>query len=418
MATKYYVGIAQPVPGVRRLTIAGAPAAGDTVTVTVTGSGKFVTYTLVTGDTAASVVTALLALWAASRQGEITEISAVVDPASSAAILFTGPADGATFTITSTKTGGVTVTDANVTTETGPHHADNTANYSPAGLPAGTDTLVFGAGTFGPKYALTALAAIALTLAERRPEFVAQVGLTEVSPNGYQEYRTKFLQLNTAALTWAQTANDTEQQFRIQTVTTACTVNTTGIDPSRAGGPVLEITGLVATSTVSSSGASLGLDYRAGQSGAPATISATDSTLFTGPGCVASGALTINDTTAELWGNFSSLTVNGTASTVTARGTAAATGANGTTVNNGSVLWKSSGDPTGSGTTVNVRGGATFDVSEAPVVLPTIAFVASAGSTINNIAGRITTPYTVNPDGCRLDEINHQAPPNLLGTFG
>ena len=90
MATKYYVGTVQAVPQVDRLTIS-AVASGAVLTSTV--NGKSVVYTCTSTDSTTTAAAAFLSLWQRAADGEIRELSAALDPASSAAILVTGPND-------------------------------------------------------------------------------------------------------------------------------------------------------------------------------------------------------------------------------------------------------------------------------------------------------------------------------------
>lgn len=402
MATVYWLGFAQAVPGVRTLTIGGAPAAGDTVTVTVTGSGKFVKYTVVTGDTTSTVASAVQALWAASPEAEVTEITATV---SGAVVTFTGPSDGAPFTITSSKTGTVTVTDANVTTETGPHHADNVTNYSGGTLPSNGDTLVFAQGANGPKYALTAITATGLTV-RRDAEFTGQIGLFEDSPNGYREYRTQFLDLDFATLNFESSNRDVSQQFRIHSLNgSAVTINVYGADqPQRGQPPVLELYGMPASSTLRGSNASVGVALQPAQTGT-VVASLTNSVFEAGPGSTLTTPAFV-DCAATLRATASTLTVSGDSSEVILTNAAAVTGA--LTVQEGAVRWRSTGSP---GSAV-VGTGATLDLFNAPAALTAFNVSAYANCTIDNRAGKMAANSVITPVNCTWGEINYLSKSN------
>lgn len=405
MANVYYLGFAQAVPGVRKLVIAGAPGAGDTVTITVTGSGKFVKYTLISGDTAATVVTALLTLWSASPEREVTEITAAADPTSTTAILFTGPSNGATFTITTTKTGGVTVTDSNVTTETGPHHLDNVTNYSTGALPnaGGVDTLIFLEGSRGPMFALTALAAIDLVEVQRFAEFTGRWGLPEVNDNGYREYRTQFAQFNTAAIRFEASTQDQSQQFRVQSMSgSAVTVRVQGSDTPRSNDtPVFEFYATPAASILTGSNASVGVALQRGQTG---TVVATLTNCFFECGTGATLTTPIfNNCTGTVRATATTLTITGESSEITFRNAAAVTGA--TLVQEGKLIWLSTGNLS-SGTSCTVGTAGTVDLFNAPSALAAFNVFLNSGATLDDRNGKMVATSTVKAVGCSMNEVN------------
>lgn len=415
MATVFWLGTVQAVAGVRRVTFAGTPAAGNVVTTTVTGSGKAVRYTLVTGDTTATTATNFADAWNASADREVTEIRAEVDPNNSSAVLFTGPADGATFTLTSGATGGgITATDANVTTEAGPHDLANVANYSSGALPAASDTLDFRDAANGPKYNLTALTAISLNVVRRYASFTGQWGLPATNPNGYQEYRTQFLELDTDSLVFDATLNDAPEQFRLRAVNAALTaIRIAGTsNPGGVGqSPNLELYGTVTGSTLAGSGASVGVALRKGQTAVLASVDLSDSRVDLGDGVSAAGAVFLNNCTGTVRPAAYTTYEQAGSSDVTVSGSAAA--GTSTEVNGGTLRWNSAGTPN----TTDVAGGAVFDLSFCPVDLPnTVDINQHRGSAVYNPAGRIAAGWTRTLVRCGPQDVTYLGPPDEVLT--
>jgi hypothetical protein len=405
MAVVNWLGVAQAVPGVKKVALAGTPAAGNTVTLTVTGSAKFVRYTLVSGDTAADVAAALLALWQASADGELREITAAIDPTDSAALLFTGPADGATFAVASSETGGgITGTDTTVTTETGPHDASNVLNYS-----TGTDTLEFRDAVNGPQYNLTALAAVLLANVKRYETFTGRWGLPERNVNGgYQEYRGRYLQLDTDAMSFEAGAADGSEQFLWQSMAGAAPVVLRAFgrtNPAGGQSPSMEFFGTVGASTIEAAGASIGVALRKGQTAVLSSVNVTDGRFDAGDGASALGAVVLNNAqgTIEATG-YTTYRQAGSSDVTVRRATAATTS---TAVNGGVLRWNSTGTPN----TTDVAGGATFDLSFAPAALATISVRQHRGSTLLNPAARIAAGWTRTLVNCGPQDVTYIGPP-------
>lgn len=407
MATVHWLGTVQAVPGVRRVAIGGAPAAGDTVTLTVTGSGKFVKYTLVTGDTTTTVAAALLALWQSSPDAEIREITAALDTADTTRILFTGPSNGATFAVASSETGTVTATDTSITSETGPNDAANVLNYSGGALPAAADTFVFRDAVNGPQYNLTALAGIALANVQRYDTFTGRWGLPASNPNGYQEYRGRYLQLDTDAMSFEVGQADAAEQFLWQSMGAALVALSAFGRSNPAGGqsPSMEFYGTVGNSTINAAGASIGVALRKGQASAFSVINVTDGRFDAGDGVTALGAVTLNNVsgTIEATG-FTTYKQAGSSDVTIRRATAAATS---TAVNGGVLRWNSTGTPN----TTDVAGGATLDLSFAPAALATINVRQHRGSTLLNPAARIAAGWTRTLVNCGPQDVTYIGPP-------
>lgn len=405
MANVYYTGAVQAVPRLYRISITGV-VVGETYTVTVTGSSKFFRYKAVTGDTAALIVQGLLAAMAASVDGEVRELSGAADPLTAADFLVTGPADGATVTLTATATGAATISETAVNAATGPYDTSAVGNYSTGALPSAADNLIL-YNQYGPKYNTTALAAIALTSVQRRRNATlnSPIGLPDVNQGGYLEYRPRHVQLNCPLFTLETSQGEQPQTVRFECLHTGspAAVVITGDSSNSDLLPVVDFFGTPSNSTLNTAGASCGVATLTGSTSAVVTVTAGDSSLFIGVGATI-GAINVENTRIDLNANFATMVVSGSTSQVFANGSAgtATTGSPGVTIEEGTVYWRSTGVP---GDQVEIGGGGTLDMRLAPNVLPTFDIYASAGASIFNDAGRITLPYNVLPQNCRLQEI-------------
>jgi hypothetical protein len=201
MATVWWNPNAISVAQVDSLTIT-AVANGGVVDVTI--NGKTLTYTCTGTDTTSTAAAAWQALLVAtSTPAEFKEITWTV---SANVVTATGKTPGVPFTLSTTGgSGGATVTLAHPTVSSGPSDVSLAANWlrtgSPA-LPQSGDDMIIASFSTGLLYNLNALAAVLLASFTRWQSFTGAIGLPEVNPAGYQEYRPTYLKLgsNVAAL--------------------------------------------------------------------------------------------------------------------------------------------------------------------------------------------------------------------------
>ena len=193
MADVYFLGSAATIPYVYSAVVTGTPTAAGTAVATV--NSKTVTYTIQTGDTVAVVVAAIRALLVASAvPGEFKQFTYTIPTAGT--LVATGPSDGAPVAFTLTVT-GATVT-ATTTTNSSPYDLTNINNWSTGALPSGGDYAVFDADV-PVKYNLSGLATVAIKF-RRTPNHKSDIGLPDVNPLGFAEYRAT--KLSVLGLVW------------------------------------------------------------------------------------------------------------------------------------------------------------------------------------------------------------------------
>lgn len=395
MADIFWLGKAQATPQVDTVVI-GSHTAAQTFTATI--NGKTITYIAGASDTTnALVATGLAAALDDSTEGEFTELDF---EASGANVLVTGPDDGAPFTLTVGGTG--TISTSTTTSPVSPSDIGNGANYSGGSLPAAADRLVLQGTDVPMKYNAGALTN-AITVARFR-SYTGSIGLPDINPNGYREYRTTHLALNATAIYFEEGNADSAGQFRLSgTSASACTVNVVGEGSSQqAGFEVLELKGFVANSVLNVTSGSVTVAPFAGQTSILTTIRGTNSTITLGPGCTLSSGTTptinLTNCTAVINTTYTTFTMNGGQTTVL--GSAAATTQ---TVDGGILTWKS----TGSLGTPEIGGGGTLDLSFAPAAVAAGGTIkVNAGAAMLDPNGRIGTSYNIQLYRCDMNEVS------------
>tara|TARA_R100000808_G_scaffold1984_2_gene8420 strand:+ start:4546 stop:5865 length:1320 start_codon:yes stop_codon:yes gene_type:complete len=158
MATRTWLGNANPIKQVDTITIANTWATSDTCTITINSKDLVITVgSLTTTDQVATTIQEAIELTdesftdaAASKnltegKSEFPELMEVDATVSGSVVTLTATRAGHPFTIsvTATTAGSGTATKATATAATGPHHFNNADNWSAATVPVTNDTMVF-----------------------------------------------------------------------------------------------------------------------------------------------------------------------------------------------------------------------------------------------------------------------------------
>lgn len=376
MATVTYVGKQRFRAQSGTLTVTTADT-GGTITLTVGGTNDVVITptTTNTTTTAGELLDAIEA--AAATNPAIAEITFTQ---STNVITFVGPDDGAPLTLAKADggTNATTLSATGVAAPLSPYDAADAENYSGGAVPSNGDTLVCDQAGAAIKYGLTGLAAVALANFVRAPGF--QVGLPDVNPAGYPEFRTTHLSLNSALATVKTGAADPPQGVRLNLVTTACTLTVLGDGGGQVGAEVVTLKGSATATAVNCTGGSVAVCPLADETLTLTTLRAIGAAVRVGVGCTL-GTPSFYGSTALLEASWSSaLTLDGGQVEVGR----AATGA--LTIDAGTVLWKGTAAPSNSPA---VGGGGVLDFSQAPAAF-TLGGTATlyAGASLLDPAGR------------------------------
>lgn len=392
MAKVIWVGLAEALADIQRVTVTTFTA-GTVLTVTV--NSRNVSYTCITGDTAASAVAGLIAAFGSSNDARTREITAVADNGDSTKFFLVGPANGTPLFSPSVGSG---LSIASYQTGTGPNHANNVANYSTGALPSAADTLVFSGltTTDGPQHALTALSAIALDVVEVRSDYQGSIGLPDVNVNGYVEFRTKYLTTNSPIITVSGNANETAQRLRFFCTVTNTTVRATGLASPAPGFYPLNFYGCGAGSSlfINNYGASVCPGF--GQTATLATVDAVGSSVAlnsgtTAPACTFRGSQVLIDcivTALTFLDNTTAVVLPGTTTT----------GSLAFNCVGSQVDWRSVVAPA---STVNVGINGTLNVNNVAGTIAAFTLVMDAGATFNDPTGNMTTTFEVQFPRCR-----------------
>jgi len=223
MATIRNIGLAQPVAQEDTITMAGAFASGDTVSITISQQTLVVTCgaTCDTTTEIASAVQECIGLAGhdpASISADATcnfggqetgheEFRDVVATVSGSVVTVKSVTPGQPFvmSVTETTAGSGTATETTAIAATGPEFFNNGANWEGGSVPAIASTIQLDGASSSIKYALNNVIKDydLITM----PDYSGDIGLPKINPRGYTEYRQRFFDMPNNSTPTAQTAD-------------------------------------------------------------------------------------------------------------------------------------------------------------------------------------------------------------------
>lgn len=395
MAIVSWVGLAQAVADYWQLAV-GTPTIGNNYGFTAQSrSVSFKAVTATPADTAAGIVAA----WAASSDARLkNDMTVTINSADATKIDVYGASDGRDVTLTAT-TG---VTPTHVTTGTGPNYADAVANYSTGALPSASDTLFFSGLTRndGPKYALSALSAISLTRLDVDPSYQGVMGLPDQSASGYSEFRTKYFQVKAANHRILSNGPDFDQRFRINGLALASAIILAGAG-AQSGAYTVHLYNFPTTSTLQAQNISVATAPEAGQTcvlDGTTGVNCTNGAVVNFSSRTTLGAVSLDTTSGYLDCAFASLALKQKSSVIAGPNASCSTGSGiANIVNSGTLDWRSPSVPAAE---VEIGTDATLITRNAVSAIP--AFIAHmySRSTLDDMTGKITKPFTTKYHEC------------------
>jgi hypothetical protein len=406
MATVTFVGRQKTQRAVKTVTI-GSSTAAQTFSLTA-GPTRTVTYTAGSGETTTSIAAALWALAVAAIDGEFKELDWGATAPTTASFTVTGPQDGAPFDLTAGGTGTISVTAT--TAPLSPHDVADGANYSTGSLPSAADDLVAEETAASMSYNADALNAIALNSFTRKGTHTGRLGLVELNPAGYREYRPTRLSIDAPTVTIETTRSDAAESLKVLSVHTGTGVTAVIRGDGRGvtvGNEQVELSGLPAASAVDASRSSVAVCPLSGQTATVATLLGVNSTVRIGAGTTLTGP-SLKDTDALIEASWSgTLTMNG--GNVEINGAAAGQ----FVIEAGDMTWLSTGNP---GASPVIGSDGTLDVSQAPKTLSISGTIlVYKGGELDDSAGRAGN-YALTTVHATLDEITWRTPNNKTFT--
>lgn len=398
MATQRWTGGGANVKQVGTITVTAYDA---TTTYRVTMNGKIVGV-LGSGGTTTTAATALTAALVASEDPEFQEVSW---SSSGAIITATANTAGTPFTATSSVSGGAGTIGAYTATTANASKNDsaNAANYTSA-VPVSGDTLIFDDGDVDCKWSLgTTFAAVDLAAVIRRDTYRGRIGLPVYSDNGIYEpsYRNGVFTAQTiTALTIEQSSGDGPGWMKFNSGATACTLLikgpvSTGLTP---GDEVVWYQGSNAANALNMEGGSFLGAPLAGNTAREVTITAVDASLTLTSGFTWSTSGTLTNTTLLALCNIPACTIDGQNSIL--RGENAVTAAT-LTVNEGELVWNSSGTIT----TLGTVGGLLNFAGDRRAKTATNLVTFLKGSGLRDTNGVVTYTNGIKTNGCRWTDL-------------
>ncbi len=435
MATTSWVGNAPNFSQVIQATVTAVATNG---VLSATINGAVISYTCLVTDTITTAATALFNLLnnQALMPPEINE-QTWTNP-SAGVILATATAPGTPFAgmtggLVFSATGGCTITQVQLAANQSSSSVSDARNWSRNGasaLPQAGDDVVVSNSSVPLLWDLDTFANVRFNSYTRWQSFTGTIGLPELNPNGYVEYRATYFQFAGPAFSGGSSSSSPAP-------------GTTGVLPmvlgfgSQGAGPTRErynLGGQQVNGTLLAAGSpsdpfavrflgtntanvwtvvasSLGVAMLSGEAAQLATASVSGSgTLGLGPGCVCSGTVTAAGATLQLYGCAPSVVIAQNGATLLQTTTAA----NPTltypsvTVRNGSRLtWRSPSSITA--LTLQTSSSLNKSLDLRPMVIGNIVMDADTCS-INDPNGTITVTGTITLNNA----IN--AGPLLVGT--
>lgn len=321
MAENTWLGRAAAQSQKTTLTVAGTWAANDTYVITIGGAALTLTIGALTATTdVANAIKAMIAgesaLGTETRNAlgnaipQFAELTATV---SGSVVTLTGPA-GKPFTVGSlaTTAGNGDVTAATAQAATGPNHADNVLNWSTGSLPGAGDTVYLRNTSASILYGLTGITGT-LTAVYIDSTFTGYVGLSEINPAGYQEYRTKDWTIDVTSLIIGAGDGPGSSRLRINTGSVATAIQVYKTANGSNGVPALLLSGSNAANTFELHKGSAGMAFYGESTTQFVTIRLSGGSLQCGVGATLSGA-TVTMTGSSKFSaitNVSAITQNG-----------------------------------------------------------------------------------------------------------
>ncbi len=193
MASVAWIGNQQNISQIVTITITGVALNG---TLSAIINGKAVTYTCTSTDTTTTAATNWLALLNGSTvPPEFTEITWT---SSTNVITATASTPGTPFTLTKSQAGGATCTLTTTQANVSQSDVFDAANWLRSGinqLPQNGDDMVIANSAIPLLWNLDQLASVLLNSYTRYQSFTGTIGLPEINPLGYYEYRPTYFLL-------------------------------------------------------------------------------------------------------------------------------------------------------------------------------------------------------------------------------
>lgn len=194
---RYWNPNAQAITQVDTFTVTAVALGG---TIAITCNGKSVTYTCINTDTVSTAAAGLLALLTStSNPAAPAEFSDATFSQSGAIITATAATQGTPFTFGISSGGGATITQVHTTVNSSPSDIGNASNWldslGATGLPVNGDDVIIADSSVSLLWNASALSAVSLNSLTIWMSFTGDIGLPEINPAGYIEYRPTYFQI-------------------------------------------------------------------------------------------------------------------------------------------------------------------------------------------------------------------------------
>lgn len=403
MAIKTWVGRAASVAQVTKVIYSSIVS---TNTYSVTINGKTISV-VATSTSLATLLDALIAAWQASAEPEHQEMTAAYHYAAGPTLdglQLTANTSGVPITVTAAATtGSATVTDE--TAASGPNFWNVAANWNGAALPSAADDLIVENSAVSILYGLTDTANY--TSLKILASFTGTIGLPATNPNGYPEYRTRYLSLGNGSGTIAVTIGDGEGNhssgIRLNMADNATTLVVLDGQSTTATYPI-EVFDMKSTSTAVVYGGGVLIDDTTTGTIASLKVDARDGSRSR-PRVKTTNRITA--TAVEAYGSGTVVALNGNGTTLKARESAIVTVATAAAIatvtisTRAQVLWESTG---GIGTLLEIEYEGLVDFTRNMSAKTVAAAKAHRGSALRDSFGVVVYTAGVQMIGCKVGD--------------
>lgn len=394
MATVYFTPRAETAPQIDDITVSGAWASGDDLTLRMYGADLVLT--LGAAHTTAQVATAIIELVNGTTQTlantsnttgpqvpQFSVVSAAAHPTDSSKARITGNPNGEphTITVSETTAGSGALAIATSQTASSPNDASIVDNWSTGAVPTTSDVVIIENTDEDLLWNLDTITD-ALTSLSVSSTFEGTIGLPDENSAGYPEERTKYLELNCPTIKIGEGEGDGSSLIKLDCSSNSVTMDvfSTGSADEDSGAVIWKGTGTNTLRVVGNS--SVGIAPGLGESATIATLSVADnSTVYGGPGVGTITTVNLDDSATLTLDDANITTLNQRAGTLTFRGTGTLGTAN---CDGGTLNYRSNGTLT----TLNLDG-TTVDFS-GDSRSKTVTTTNFTTGSLQNFRGRVT----------------------------
>ena len=395
MATRIWTGQGINRAQVNRLAPTVISSGSGSFTVTI--NNNTAVFNSTSADSLAVVCAGIVDAVNSADAPEFGEVSATTDDTY---VYLTANTPGTPFTSTSSATGtSAALTTSTTTANKSRNDWSDTLNWAGGTVPVDTDDVIVENTDQSILYGLdqSSINLVTLTI---RETFTGTIGLPNINPNGYYEYRSTVLTFaEVATLTITHNSGDPAQRFRITVGDNDCDLIVNGpVDSAPSTYGVVEWDAGTGTHTVAVNNGSVAIAPDTQDSVTVSTLKAVDSAVNTGPNATVTTATLDGQSSAIFGKSPATLTLNGGSYAQIQSGAATTL-----TITRGQVVWQGGNITT---LTVSPTSSISFDEDKAAITVTNTTL--HYNGTLLDGNKRVTYTNGIDLYECGIEEVTLQ----------